>query len=78
MVKKIEKRSKSTDLDVTGSPLKASFSIDEEDNNDFEVITMARKPSGPSYLPISTREARFVILSVHKKSCEKYLDFVNF
>ena len=59
VIKKIEKRSTSSDLDVTGSPLKASFNLDEEDENDFDIVTVARKPSGPSYLPIITTEARY-------------------
>ena len=58
VVRKIEKRSASTDLDVTGSPLKASFSVDDEEDNDFEIITLAKRPSGPSYLPIETKAAR--------------------
>ena len=59
MIRKIEKRSTNSDLDVTGSPLKASFNLDEEDENDFEIVPVARKPTGPSYLPVVTTDARY-------------------
>ena len=48
--------------------------MDEEDENDFDVITVARKPSGPSYLPIDTPDAR-KYLSELKSSSESYPTF---
>ncbi len=61
-VQKKEKRSDGgVDLDITGSPLKASFTMDnDEEDEDMEWTTVARrrKVSELKYMPLSTRKAR--------------------
>ena len=57
----------SCDLDLTGSPLKASFSLEEDDEEDVEVITVSRTSSkGPTFLPLKSRVARKLISDENK------------
>ena len=50
---------KQEDLDLTGSPLKASFTLeDDDDNDDFEAITVVKRVKGPSFHPLDTITAR--------------------
>ena len=55
---------------MTGSPLKASFTLeDDDDNDDFEAITVVKRVKGPSFHPLDTITARYVISkNVFKKN----------
>ena len=57
------KKSGSVNLNLTGSPLKASFSLDDdEDEEDLDVISVSKFSSkGPSFLPLTTRLARKLV-----------------
>ena len=54
------------DLDLTGSPLKASFTLDEDEEDDLEVVSILKKSTGPSFLPLQTRIARKIISQKNK------------
>ena len=63
IIKKIPvaQKPKQEDLDLTGSPLKASFTLeDDDDHDDFEAITVVKRVKGPSFHPIDTITARYV------------------
>jgi hypothetical protein len=53
------KKSSQADLDLTGSPLKVSFTLDEDEEDDFQVIWVTKRNLGPDYNPLSTQEARY-------------------
>ena len=48
------------DLDLTGSPLKASFTLEDNDDehDDFEGDVVVKRNKGPSFYPLHTETAR--------------------
>lgn len=52
------------DLDLTGSPLKASFTLDHDEDaleEELDVVSLVRKFQGPLFKPLTTRQARKII-----------------
>jgi len=51
-------REESDDLDLTGSPLRCDFDLDEKFNTSDVTLVSEVSPSCPTYLPLTVREAR--------------------
>ena len=57
--------------------MKASFTLDEDDEDDFEIISVSKQSTAPSYHPMPTRSARKFISDIDKTLDHSTFAFCN-
>ena len=72
-----QKSNSDVDLDLTGSPLKASFTLDEDDEEDLEIVSLVKTSQGLSFRPLETRFARKLISDEDKSQDFSIFAFCN-